>query len=123
MSPTQLVKFKKGIVMPFVNKTLHNIDIYDEDYNHVVTIPPTRPPIRIKNIREYSGKLHGVPLYRPNGTDIQNLPPKIEGVYYIVSGRVRTALPHRRDLMQPGDPIRDKNGKVIGCIGLLEAPQ
>jgi len=55
-------------------------------------------------------QVHGAP---------EGLPPERAGVYLIVSGLVRCALPHRKDLLSPGDLIRDERGRVTGCRKLI----
>lgn len=42
-----------------------------------------------------------------------------EGIYLLVSAMVREALPLRKDLVSPGQLLRDDDGNVIGCLGLV----
>lgn len=52
--------------------------------------------------RSYSGKPSGSPEYDPD-------------TVYIVSAFVKSALPDRADLVVPSDPVRDPDGRIIGC--------
>lgn len=64
-------------------------------------------------------KVEGVDLYRPVFGEITGLPDYEEGVYLLVSTMVREALPLRSDLVSPGQLLRDDDGNVIGCLGLV----
>ncbi|MFJ2630822.1 hypothetical protein ACIO6U_02510 [Streptomyces sp. NPDC087422] len=51
----------------------------------------------------------------------EHLPPKRDGVQYIVSLVVALALRDRRgDLLVPYREVRDSNGTVIGCRALAQ---
>ena len=47
---------------------------------------------------------------------VSNLPEPKDGVLYIVSAAVRTALPERNDLASPAHLVRDEEGRIIGCL-------
>lgn len=64
-------------------------------------------------------KVEGVDLYRPVFGEVTGLPEYSEGVYLLVSAMVREALPLRHDLVSPGQLLRDGDGNVIGCLGLV----
>lgn len=64
-------------------------------------------------------KVDGVDLYRPVFGEVTGLPEYSEGVYLLVSAMVREALPLRSDLVSPGQLLRDDDGNVIGCLGLV----
>ena len=63
--------------------------------------------------------VEGVDMYRPVFGEVTGLPEYEEGVYLLVSAMVREALPLRSDLVSPGQLLRDDNGNVIGCLGLV----
>ena len=63
-------------------------------------------------------KVDGIDLYRPVFGEVTGLPDYEEGVYLLVSAMVREALPLRKDLVSPGQLLRDDNGNVIGCLSL-----
>lgn len=64
-------------------------------------------------------KVDGIDLYRPVFGEITGLPEYSEGVYLLVSAMVREALPLRKDLVSPGQLLRNDKGEVIGCLGLV----
>lgn len=64
-------------------------------------------------------KVDGIDLYHPVFGEITGLPDYEEGVYLLVSAMVREALPLRSDLVSPGQLLRDDNGNVVGCLGLV----
>ena len=64
-------------------------------------------------------KVEGVDLYRTVFGEVTGLPDYEEGVYLLVSTMVREALPLRKDLVSPGQLLRNDKGEVIGCLGLV----
>ena len=44
-----------------------------------------------------------------------DLPPRREGVFFIVSKMVADNFPKRSDLVFPYDVVRDDEGNIIGC--------
>lgn len=50
--------------------------------------------------------------------EVEGLPKYREDVYYIVSRLVKSALPDRKDLLCPGQQVRNETGQVIGCKSL-----
>ena len=64
-------------------------------------------------------KVEGVDVYRTVFGEVTGLPDYEEGVYLLVSAMVREALPLRSDLVSPGQLLRDDDGNVIGCLGLV----
>lgn len=63
--------------------------------------------------------VEGVNLYRTVFGEVTGLPDYEEGVYLLVSTMVREALPLRKDLVSPGQLLRNDEGQVIGCLGLV----
>jgi len=60
-----------------------------------------------------------VTVYENEYGEVINLPEFQPGIFYVVSGQVRSAIPGRTDLYSPGDLVRDEAGVVIGCRGLV----
>jgi hypothetical protein len=112
--------------MELINCTPHNISLYDDKGNHVMTIAPTKNAlIRIETEEEYVEELvidHQL-LYitREHIVSITRLPEEKEGVKYIVSGKVLSYSTDRDDLISPNtnNPVRDRDGKIIGVKGFL----
>lgn len=100
--------------MAFMNLTRHNINIVGID----TPILPSGTEARVSTTSIQVGEHGGVPLYRTVFGEVVDLPDPVEGVLYIVSGLVRSAVPHRADVVSPGDPVRDAEGIVRGARGL-----
>lgn len=64
-------------------------------------------------------QVDGIDLYRPVFGEVTSLPEYSEGTYLLVSAMVREALPLRSDLVSPGQLLRDDDGNVVGCLGLV----
>ena len=64
-------------------------------------------------------KVEGVDMYRTVFGKVTGLPDYQEGTYLLVSTMVREALPSRSDLVSPGQLLRNEEGQVIGCLGLV----
>ena len=80
-------------------------------------IPPEPTPARLATI-ELGG---GIAFEMVEFGHAQNLPPKRDGVQYIVSLVVALALADRRsDLLVPYREVRNASGTVIGCRALAQ---
>lgn len=109
-----------------LNLTPHPIRLYahdredgsdDLDAGLVETIPPEPIPARLATI-ELGGGVH---FELVEFGHAQNLPPKRDGVQYIVSLVVALALADRRsDLLVPYREVRNSTGTVIGCRALAQ---
>ena len=104
--------------MDFVNLTPHAINLYGQDGKTLLaSIQPTAPAARCKQEAVCCGHVGGVPVYRMEFGEVENLPEPQEGTVYIVSRLVATAA-NRADVLCPGAAVRDEQGRVIGCVGL-----
>jgi hypothetical protein len=109
-----------------VNLTPHPIRLYshervdgldDLDEGLLETIPPEPVPARLATI-ELGGGVH---FELVEFGHAQNLPPKRDGVQYIVSLVVALGLATRRnDLLVPYREVRNSSGTVIGCRSLAQ---
>jgi hypothetical protein len=97
-----------------MNLTPHAINIHGG-----ITIPPSGIVARISVTQVPAGNCGGVPLFHQMFGEVENLPHHTDGVLLVVSALVRAACPDRFDLVSPGDPVRDTEGRVIGCKGLV----
>lgn len=95
-----------------VNLTPHAVNIGD------VELPASGVVARVAVEHQPAGAHADVPLVVGNYGDVSNLPSPEEGVLYIVSSAVRTALPERKDLGSPAHLVRDDEGRIIGCLAL-----
>jgi len=96
-----------------INLTAHTI-------NEVTTgtaIPPSGRVVRAKPVTRKSAEFCGFPIFTSSLNSIEGLPEPEEGVMYIVSALVLGALPDRKDLLAPGNVLRDENNRPVGCVG------
>lgn len=106
--------------MNIINLTPHAINIYDADKNLVIVVEPSGEVARVSTQRELVATVHGVPYYRTTYGGVTGLPKPEDGTVYVVSGLLRSAVPGRIDLWQPGELLRNETGQPIGCIGLQQ---
>lgn len=109
-----------------LNLTPHPIRLYSSDRPDGIddlepglreVIPPEETPARLATI-ELGG---GIAFEMVEFGHAQNLPPKRDGVQYIVSLVVSLALADRRsDLLVPYREVRNASGTVIGCRQLAQ---
>lgn len=101
----------------FVNLTPHTITILNGDTR--IEVPPSGTVARLIEITE-SVRMHdGVHLLSVIPETVENLPAPAAGVLYIVSAMVREAAHDRYDVASPYTLVRDAEGRVIGCRGLV----
>ncbi len=107
-----------------INLTPHPIDVVDPQSGAVVTsLPPEPEPARVEMEREQLGTVtvKGVPIpvTRNRMGTPSPLPQPLPCRYYIVSRAfaeaVRASGRGRPDLLVPDDPVRDDEGRIIGC--------
>lgn len=107
------------------NYTPHSVIIMRRneagDGYDVVADIPSSGMARVEARTEVVGSMGSIPLTRSVYGEVTSLPEPSDGVSYIVSRLVASALPDRNDLLVPGQLVRDEQGRVIGC-GSLEVP-
>lgn len=97
-----------------INLTPHAINIVSEDLDVIQTFEPSGNVARVATTTEIIGEVDGVPLSTTVFGEVEGLPQQEDGVFYIVSGLVRSAQP-REDLLVPGLQVRNDQGQVVGC--------
>ena len=98
----------------FINLTDHEIHDIESD----ITIPPSGTVLRISYETELCNHLNGINVYCTKAT-IDNIPPRLPNTYYLVSNLAINYIPDDRDdFLCPGNVVRGKDGKPIGCVGL-----
>lgn len=70
--------------------------------------------VKVGDIEVHEG--FSVPTTKTVFSEPVGLPEYTEGTYFIVSQLVKTALPNRKDLLVPAEVVRDKDGKILGCL-------
>lgn len=105
--------------MKFINLTPHTVTLNASDFYPVHSFAPSGKVARVE-MKFYETHCNlglGISLRKSIAGDVIDLPDEVKDseTYYIVSAQVRLALPDRKDLVSPGDLIRDENGNVVGC--------
>ena len=100
------------------NFTPHPIHIVGADGVVTKTIQSSGL-IRLKATTVGTGMtVDGVPVTTTQFGEPEGLPEFVDGVFYIVSQLVKSALPQRKDLLVPAEVVRDPNGNILGCKSL-----
>jgi hypothetical protein len=118
-----------------VNLTPHEVTIVGEDGGVLLRIPPSGLIARVREEQTPAGEvtvlpggpLTGgveVPLIRRTWGPIEGLPEPQFRTLFITSSLVAQAAwaMGRRDVVAPGELVRDAEGRVIGCKNLCVAP-
>lgn len=105
-----------------LNRTEHQVTIYNTigiETPDMVLEKYAGEPIRVSCESRKVDVIEGIDIYEVVYGEVTGLPEFEEGVYYVVSAMVRQALPHRKDLLSPGQLIRNEAGQPVGCLGLV----
>ncbi len=104
--------------MNFVNLTPHTLNVHSN--GTITDVPPSGNVARVEVSITQEDTINGINIYGTTFGDVVGLPPyrPAENLIFIVSGKVKAAVPSRHDVMCPGSLLRDENGKPIGCEGL-----
>ena len=113
-----------------INMTPHSVELVEWHDNDVTggqylvttnSFPASGNTIRLKTETVNDGYLeiqegNLIPITKTVFGEPVGLPEYTEGTYFIVSQLVKTALPNRKDLLVPAEVVRDKDGKILGCL-------
>jgi len=118
-------------VVHLVNMTPHEITLVGENGEIVLRIPPSGTVARCREEIEDCGTVTAGPwgpavrIYRRRLGEIEGLPEPEFRTIYITSALVAHAAwaLGRRDVVHPGELVRDEQGRVVGCRGLVVAPE
>ena len=102
----------------FINLTPHTLNVRKAD-GTFLELPPSGTIARRSVERVVVGEVDGVTIYATKFGQLEGLPEPAEGTIYIVSALAAQACGDRDDVLVPGEAIRDKDGRVIGCNGLI----
>lgn len=100
-----------------VNLTPHFLNIVAAD-GSTVDIPPSGNIARVGSISSIVATVNGININKQTFGKVMDLPDAQDGLVYIVSRMVKDRVPNRADVVVPGVPFRDADGKVIGAWGL-----
>ena len=102
-----------------INKTPHPVNIVSPDGTIARVYERDATLIRLKQTVVQDEPLpDGTPTSRTVFGEPEGLPERRDGVFYIVSQLVKSALPDRDDLLVPAEVVRDGEGNIIGCKSL-----
>ena len=96
-----------------INLTPHAI----HEVNTKITFPPSGNVARVSVSYIKDGEINGIPVCRAEYGSVEGLLELKKDTVYIVSGFVKSAVPERKDVVSPGELVRDESGKPIGCDG------
>ena len=101
----------------FVNLTPHLIRVF-KDNGEIIEIPPSGIVARVRTETVKVGEIDGIDVVATRFGEVENLPPPQEGVIYIVSTLVLSAITDRYDVVAPDtspqSAIRDESGRIVG---------
>lgn len=100
-----------------VNLTPHSLNIVAAD-GSTVDIPPSGNIARVGSISSIVATVNGININKQTFGKVMDLPDAQDDVVYIVSRMVKDRVPDRDDVVVPGVPFRDTDGKIIGAWGL-----
>ncbi len=97
----------------FVNLTPHRLVVVDGP-----TIEPSGEIARVDASHVVIDHVDGVNIFAVHFGDVVGMPVAQDGVVFVVSALVAMRV-RRPDVMSPGQLVRDSQGRVIGCEGLI----
>ena len=102
--------------MTIINLTPHTLNFVFS--SKTVDIAPSGVIARVSSKDTPMESINGIPTFRTEYGEIENLPAPCEGTIYVVSSLVAARCPEREDVFVPGRPIRDEQDRIIGSAGL-----
>jgi hypothetical protein len=101
----------------FINLTPHTLNILAAD-GSIVDVQPSGDIARVSSISSVVTTLNGINVTVSKWGNVTGLPDTKDGITYIVSRMVKDRVPDRADVLVPGAPVRDADGKIVGANGL-----
>lgn len=100
--------------MKIINATDHDCHLLDDSGKVIKVFKKSNILIRLLVDIEKVGSIDSVPITRTIFT-VPKLPKYKLGIYYIVSSKIKNALPERKDFLVPAELVRDRSNNIIGC--------
>ena len=100
-----------------INLTPHSLNLIAAD-GSTVDVPPSGDVARVSSTSTVIDTINGINVTTSTWGDVTGLPDAQDGIIYVVSRMVKDRVPDRPDVLVPGAPVRDANGKIIGANGL-----
>jgi len=113
-----MIKRRINIMATLVNLTPHILNIIAADGSTVYIPPDGNRIARVSSISSIVATVNGININKQTFGKVVDLPDAQDDVVYIVSRMVKDRVPDRDDVVVPGVPFRDTDGKVIGAWGL-----
>ena len=102
-----------------VNLTPHQVTVFDDHDEVVVTYPPSGEVARLESVFEEHGALNdGSPFGSLIYGALAGLPEPDGTRLFIVSLPVKLAALDREDVLAVACEVRDAQGRVVGCKAL-----
>jgi hypothetical protein len=101
----------------FINLTPHTLNIVKAD-GSIMDIPPDGKIARVASSSTVVATINDINISQQTFGDVIDLPDAQDGVVFIVSRMVKDRVAHRSDVLVPGAPVRDADGKIVGANGL-----
>ena len=99
--------------MKIINATPHVININGTPFK------PCGKVARVEQNNILINTVEGIDIFKSVFGNVIDLPDRSDDTIYIVSALVRSACPDRKDIFSPADFIRDSDGNITGCKGLI----
>ena len=103
--------------MKLINLTPHTLNILAAD-GSTVDVQPSGDIARVSSTSAVITTINGINVTASAWGEVTGLPEAEEGVILIVSRMVKDRVANRADVMVPGAPVRDADGKIVGANGL-----
>jgi len=105
--------------MKFINLTPHDITVILNADGGSKTLPKSGTIARVSQVTAVARTVDGINISTATFGSVVGLPERADDTLYIVSAMVKSAAGERRDLVSPGELVRDDSGNVIGCKGFF----
>ncbi len=107
----------RNIIKQFINLTPHTLNIIKAD-GSTIDIQPSGDIARVSSTSTVVATFKGINISQQIFGEVIDLPDTKDGIIYIVSRMVKDRVPDRADVLVPGAPVRDAEGRIIGANGL-----
>ncbi len=108
--------------MTIRNLTPHAINLLNDNNEVIITIEPSGIIARAAQTKELVEELciYGmtIPVYESTFGKVENLPEPEEDTIFVVSALTAQACKGRNDIYITDNPVRDDQGRIIGCRSL-----
>jgi len=102
--------------MELVNLTPHTLNILRADGSEIKL--KSEGLARVASSSWATGFVDGISVYETSFGEVEGLPEERHDTYLVVSRLVLQAAENRKDLLSPGQLVRNEAGQPIGCQGL-----